>query len=461
MAARMSGRFAPHVVATLSLGLPLIGSHLARMAIGVSDTVMIGWYGVQPLAALIIAMSLFQVLFFLGMGFGTGVMGLIATHIASGNESEVRRGARMALWLSAGFALAVMPLMWFSDPLLQALGQPPEVSALAQQYLRIAGWGLLAVLGQLTLNSYLAALERIAVVMWVTVVGLGINIGLNWVFIFGNLGMPELGVQGAAITSLTVQMLQLLVLIAYAWWLPKARKYQLFHRFWRPDWQALHEVARIGWPIGLTMVAEGGLFVASNVMMGWIGTEPLAAHGIAMQITSITFMVHLGLSNAATVRVGQAKGRRDGPGMRDAALTVIALGLAFAIIAIAIYLTAGRALVGAFLDGADPQRPAIIAMGAMLLVYAALFQLTDALQVVALGFLRGVHDTRVPMVIAGFSYWVVGMPVAYGLAFPLGVGPAGLWLGLCVGLTLAAILLMWRFWRGVKRGDWTGGAPRR
>ena len=461
MAARMAGRFAPHVVATLSLGLPLIGSHLARMAIGVSDTVMIGWYGVQPLAALIIAMSLFQVLFFLGMGFGTGVMGLIATHIASDNEPEVRRGARMALWLSAGFALAVMPLMWFSDPLLQALGQPPEISALAQQYLRIAGWGLLGVLGQLTLNSYLAALERIAVVMWVTVVGLAINIGLNWVFIFGNLGMPELGVRGAAITSVTVQMLQFLALIAYAWWLPEARKYHLFQRFWRPDWQALREVARIGWPIGLTMVAEGGLFVASNVMMGWIGTEPLAAHGIALQITSITFMVHLGLSNAATVRVGQAKGRRDGPGMRDAALTVIALGLVFAIIAIAIYLLAGRALVGAFLDGADPQGPAIIAMGAMLLVYAALFQLTDALQVVALGFLRGVHDTRVPMVIAGFSYWVVGMPVAYGLAFPLGVGPAGLWLGLCVGLTLAAIMLMWRFWRGVRRGDWTGGAPRR
>lgn len=461
MAARMAGRFAPHVVATLSLGLPLIGSHLARMAIGVSDTVMIGWYGVQPLAALIIAMSLFQVLFFLGMGFGTGVMGLIATHIASGNEPEVRRGARMALWLSVGFALAVMPLMWFSDPLLQALGQPPEISALAQQYLRIAGWGLLGVLGQLTLNSYLAALERIAVVMWVTLVGLAINIALNWVFIFGNLGMPELGVQGAAITSVTVQMLQFLALIAYAWWLPEARKYHLFQRFWRPDWQALREVARIGWPIGLTMVAEGGLFVASNVMMGWIGTEPLAAHGIALQITSITFMVHLGLSNVATVRVGQAKGRRDAQGMRDAALTVIALALVSALVAIAIYLAAGRMLVGAFLDGADPQSPAIIAMGAMLLVYAALFQLTDALQVVALGFLRGVHDTRVPMVIAGFSYWAVGMPVAYGLAFPLGVGPAGLWLGLCVGLTLAAIMLMWRFWRGLGRGDWTGGALRR
>ncbi|RJL18210.1 MATE family efflux transporter [Paracoccus siganidrum] len=457
----MSSRYAPHVAATLSLGLPLIGSHLARMAIGVSDTVMIGWYGVVPLAALVIATSFFHVLFFLGMGFGTGVMGLIATHIASGNETEVRRGARMALWLSAGYALAVMPLMWFSGPILLALGQTPEVAALAQQYLRIAGWGLPAVLGQLTLNSYLAALERTAVVMWVTLVGLGVNILLNWIFIFGNLGMPELGVKGAAITSLSVQVLQLAALVLYARWLPRARQYQLFHRFWRPDWQALREVARIGWPIGLTMVAEGGLFVGSNVMMGWIGTQQLAAHGIALQITSITFMAHLGLSNAATVRVGQAKGRGDAIWMRDAAVTVIGLSLVFACIAIAIYLLFARPLVMLFLDPGDPQAPAIVAIGAGLLLYAALFQLTDAFQVIALGFLRGVHDTRVPMVIAGFSYWAVGMPVAYGLAFPLGVGPAGLWLGLCVGLTLAAILLMARFWRGHARGDWTPRPPAR
>ena len=451
----MSNRYAPHVAATLSLGLPLIGSHLARMAIGVSDTVMIGWYGVEPLAALVIATSFFQVLFFLGMGFGTGVMGLIATHIASGNETEVRRGARMALWLSAGYALAVMPLMWFSEAILLGLGQTPVVAGLAQEYLRIAGWGLLAVLGQLTLNSYLAALERTAVVMWVTLVGLAINIGLNWIFIFGNLGMPALGVRGAAITSLSVQMLQLVALLAYAHWLPRARKYHLFQRFWRPDWQAMREVARIGWPIGLTMVAEGGLFVASNVMMGWIGTQQLAAHGIALQITSITFMAHLGLSNAATVRVGQAKGRGDAIWMRDAAMTVMALSLYFACIAIAIYLLFAQPLVRVFLDAGDPQAPAIVVIGAGLLLYAALFQLTDAFQVIALGFLRGVHDTRLPMLIAGFSYWVVGMPVAYGLAFGLDVGPPGLWLGLCVGLTLAAILLMVRFWHGWARGVWT------
>lgn len=448
-------RFLPHVLATLSLGLPLIGSHLARMAIGVADTVMIGWYGVETLAGLVIATSFFHILFFLGMGFGTGVLGLIATAIARGDETDVRRSARMALWLSLGFGLAVMPAMWFSDPILRGLGQTPAVAAHAQDYLRIAGWGLSVVLAQLTLNSYLAAMERTQVVMWVTLAGLPLNVALNWVLIFGNLGAPELGVQGAAIASLTVQAVQLVLLTGYAHWLPATRKHRLFQRFWKADPQALRQVFRLGWPIGLTMVAEGGLFVGSNVMMGWIGTQELAAHGIALQITAITFMVHLGLSNAATVRVAQAKGRGDAAGMGDAALTVIGLSLGFGALAIAVYLLFGPQLIGLYLDPAQPGGTAIVTLGAGLLVYAALFQLTDAFQVIALGFLRGVHDTRVPMWIAGFSYWVVGIPVAWGLAFPGGLGPAGLWLGLCIGLAFASALLMARFWRGHARRVWT------
>ncbi|MFC3167068.1 MATE family efflux transporter [Paracoccus fontiphilus] len=452
-------RYRPHVAATLSLGLPLIGSHLARMAIGVGDTIMVGWYGVEALAGLVIATSFFHILFFLGMGFGTGVLGLIATAIARGDETEVRRATRMALWLSGGFGLAVMPLMWWSEPILSALGQTPAVAGYAQDYLRVAGWGLAVVLGQVTLNSYLAAMERTQIVMWVTLAGLPVNVVLNWVLIFGNLGAPELGVQGAAIASLTVQCLQLVLLVVYAAWLPVARKFHLFQRLWRPDWPALRTVAAIGLPIGLTMVAEGGLFVGSNIMMGWIGTQQLAAHGIALQITSVAFMAHLGLSNAATIRVGQAKGRDDATFMRDAAVTVTGMSLAFACLTIALFLAAAGPLMRLYLDPTDPQADAIVLIGAGLLFYAALFQLADALQVLALGFLRGVHDTRVPMWIAGFSYWMVGMPVAWGLAFPLGFGPAGLWLGLCAGLTLAAGLLMARFWRGHARGDWTRPAP--
>lgn len=448
-------RLRPHLTATLVLGLPLIGSHLARMAIGISDTVMVGRYSVEALAALVVASSLLNVLFFLGMGFGVGVMGPIATAVAAGRETEVRRLARMALWLSMMFALLMQPLFWFSEPILLALGQEPVIAATAQDYLRIAGIGLLPMLVALTLNSYLAALERTQVVLWVTLLGLPVNIAFNWVLIFGNLGAPELGVRGAAIASVSVQMIQIVLLIVYAMWLPATRRFQLFARFWRPDWSALATTFSIGMPIGLTLVAEGGLFTASNLMMGWIGTIELAAQGIALQLASIAFMVPLGLSQAATVRIGQAKGLISPDRMRDAGVAAIWLSLFFVAITILMFLTIPRFLAELYLDPTDPQTPAIIAVAAMLLFYAALFQLADSLQVVGLGLLRGVHDTRVPMWIALFSYWVIGMPVAYGLTFTAGVGPAGIWLGLLAGLTVAAIAMHWRFWRGLARGDWT------
>lgn len=448
-------RYAPHLRATLALGLPLVGSHLARMAIGVADTVMVGWYGVEELAALVIATSFFHIMFFLGMGFGIGVMGLIAAAIARDDEIEVRRSTRMALWLSILFALLAMPPLWFSEPILLAIGQKPEVAALAQDYLRIAGFGLLPVLCGLTLNSYLAAMERAQVVLWITLAGLPVNVFLNWVLIFGNLGAPELGVRGAAIASVSVQALQLVLLVAYAGWLPAARKYHLFQRFWRADWAEFRAVFWLGLPIGLTMVAEGGLFVGSNVMMGWIGTRELAAHGIALQLASITFMLHLGMSNAATIRAGQAKGLGDATLMRDGAIAVTAVSFVIAVMAVAVFVLFPRQLVGLYLDSSDPETPVLIGIATGLMFYAALFQLTDAMQVIGLGLLRGVQDTRVPMIIAAISYWLVGMPIAYGLAFVAGLGPAGLWLGLVAGLTVAAILLMRRFWRGLARGDWT------
>lgn len=448
-------RYAPHLRATLVLGLPLVGSHLARMAIGVADTVMLGWYGVEELAALVIATSFFHLLFFLGMGFGIGVMGLIAAAIARDDQVVVRRSTRMALWLSAVFSVLVMPPMWFSQPILLAIGQAPVVAELAQDYLRIAGWGMLPVLCGLTLNSYLAAMERTQVVLWVTLIGLPVNVFLNWVLIFGHLGAPELGVRGAAIASFSVQSFQLLLLVGYAAWLPAARKYHLFQRFWRPDWAEMRAVFLLGLPVGLTMVAEGGLFVGSNVMMGWIGTPELAAHGIALQIASLTFMLHLGMSNAATIRAGQAKGRGDPVWMRDGAITVTAISFGIAVLAVTAFMLFPRFLVGLYLDAGAPETPLLIGIAAGLMFYAALFQLTDAMQVIGLGLLRGVQDTRVPMVIAAISYWLVGIPVAYGLAFSAGLGPGGLWLGLVCGLTVAAILLMRRFWRGLARGDWT------
>ena len=444
-----------HLRATLSLGLPLIGSHLAQMALHVTDTVMLGWYGVTELAAVVLGASVFFIVFILGSGFGIGVMGMVASALGAEDDTQVRRDARMGLWLSMQFGILCMPVMWWSGPLLLAAGQQNDVSALAQDYLRIAGWGMVPALLVMVLKSYLAANERTQVVLWVTLAGVAVNAAMNWVLIFGKLGAPEFGVRGAAIASLGVQWLTFAALAVYAAWEPSLRRFALFQRVWRPDWPAYAQVFRLGLPIGLTGLAEGGLFQASALMMGWIGTRELAAHGIALEITALTFMVHLGLSNAATVRAGRAVGARNPQALRDGAVVAIALSAVFGGAMVVLFLSVPEFLVALFLDASDPESPPIIAFGASLLAVAALFQLFDAMQVMALGLLRGVQDTRVPMWLAAFSYWCVGIPASYLLAFKLGFGGVGLWLGLVVGLALAGALLMVRFWRG----GWTR-APR-
>jgi MATE family multidrug resistance protein len=303
----------------------------------------------------------------------------------------------------------------------------------------------------MVMKSYLAALERTQVVLWATIASVVLNAGLNWVLIFGNWGAPELGVRGAAMATIGTQLLSLVIILAYSALLPALNRYTLFIRFWRPDWGAFADVFRLGWPIGLTNLAESALFAASAFMMGWIGTKELAAHGIALEIASATFMVHLGLSNAATVRAGRAYGAGDQTGLRRGGGISIALSVGVACLTILLFLGIPEVMIGAFLNEADPARPQIIAIGVSLLAVAALFQLADGAQVMALGLLRGVQDTRVPLVIAACSYWLVGVPTSYVLGFSFGLGGPGIWLGLVVGLVLAAVLLMVRFWTGKGR----------
>ncbi|AUH34599.1 MATE family efflux transporter [Paracoccus tegillarcae] len=448
-------RLRPELIAMTALGLPLVGSHVARMAIGVSDTVMVGWYGVEALAALVLASSLFMLLFLLGSGYSIGGAGLIAGARARGDDTEVRRVTRMALWLSVLHGLLMAPLMWWSGPILNALGQDPQVSALAQTYLRIMIPAMPLVLAGMVINSYLSALGRPNAVMWITLAGLPLNILLNWMFIFGNWGAPELGIAGSAIASLTVNAAQLVALMGYALWLPQARRYNLMQRFWRPDWPGFFSVFKLGLPIGAAIVAEVALFAGTNIMMGWIGTTELAAHGIALQITSIAFMVHLGLSSAATIRAGEAFGRGDFVALRDIASAVIMLSLGFAVIVIAIFILWPDELVLLYLDQANPASDAILAVAVGLMFWAAVFQLADALQVILQGLLRGVQDTRVPLIMAIIGYWCVGLTCCYLFAFPLGMGPPGLWVGLLAGLSVASVLLYWRFYQGLARGGWT------
>lgn len=442
--------FRTNARAVLVLGLPLIGSHVAQFLLHVTDTIMLGWYGVLDLAAGALGATVFFTFFTLGMGYANAVMPMVASHAASDADTEVRRVTRMGIWLSLAFAALILPLFVWSAPILALLGQQPEVADLAGAYLAIVGLGLGPALVVMVLKSYLAALGRTQVVLWVTVVAVFVNIGFNWVFIFGNLGMPAMGARGAAVASVLVQIVTVVVLCLYAALLPALRRYTLFVRFWRPDWGALRAVHRLGLPIGLAMLAETGLFAASALMMGWISAQALAAHSIALEITALFFMIHMGLSNAATVLVGRARGRGDMDALRAAARAAVILSMGVALATMALYLFGGELLVGVFLRPDEPQRDVIVPLGVTLLLVAALFQLADGGQAMAMGLLRGIQDTRMPMVIAAVSYWLVGVPLGYALAFPLGWEGVGLWLGMVAGLGVAASALMLRFWRAVR-----------
>ncbi len=436
-----------HARATLVLGVPLIGSHLAQMALHVTDTVLLGWYGVHELAAVVLGSSMFYVIFVFGSGFAQAVMPLVAQSMGRGDEAQVRRDTRMGLWLSIGFGLLTYPLFWWSEPLLLALGQEADVARLGQDFLRIAGLGMIPALMVMAIKGYLAALERTQVVLWVTLAAVLVNGILGYALIFGHWSAPEMGVRGAGLASLLVQILTAALLVIYAGWLPELRRFHLLQRFWRPDRGALVSVFRLGWPIGVTGFAESGMFAATAVMIGWIGAIPLAAHGIALEVTSLTFMLHLGLSNAATVRAGRAHGAGDRIGLRDGAKAAIGLSVIIGCVNIILMLVLAQQIIGVFLDMSNPASAEILAYGVMLLMFAALFQMTDAMQVMALGLLRGMQDTKVPMFMATVSYWGIGLPAGYVLGFPLGWGGGGLWLGLVIGLTVAAISMMWRFWR--------------
>ncbi len=450
-----SAPLAPQARQLLALGLPLIGSHLAQIALHVTDTILMGRYGTVPLAAVVLATSFFFVLFILGSGFGLAVMGMVASALGRGDEAQVRRDARMGLWLSLIYSLAVLPVFWFSRPILLALHEAPDVSQKAQDFLRIGGLGLAPALLVMVLKSYLAALERAQVVLWVTLAGILVNLGLAWPLVFGLGGLPELGVRGAAIASVTTQSVSFLILALYAALSRHSRRFHLFRRFWRPDWAAFGALARQGAPIGVTGLAESGLFVAAGIMMGWIGTVELAAHGIAIEIAALAFMLHLGLSNAVTVRIGRTWGEGDLPAMRATAMAAVLLSLTAGLAVVTLFLTLPEVLVGLFIDPAKADAARILKVGAGLLSVAALFQLFDAMQVIGLGLLRGVQDTGRPMWIAIPSYWCIGIPTSYFLAFYAGFGAPGLWLGLVAGLATAGILLMTRFWRG----PWLGGRP--
>jgi len=441
-----------HLRGTLALGLPLIGTQMAQMGINFLDTMMLGWLGAETLAASVLATTLFFLVLVVGFGLAQAVLPLTSQAAGQGDERALRRSVRMGFWVVVAYSVVTMPLLWNTEYFLLAIGQRPDLAAHAQEYVRIVQWSLFPVLILSVLRSYLSSIDRIQIVMWVTIAAVGVNGVLNYAFIFGNFGAPRMEIGGAALASLITNIMSVAAVIVYCHFIPEIRRHEIFVRFWRADWGAFFEVFRLGLPISLTILAEVGLFSAASIMMGWVGVIPLAAHGIALQVTSIAFMIPLSFSQAGTVRLGRAVGRGDALEVERAGWTVILLGVAFAVFSALMFLLFPRALISLYLDVKNPDAVAIIAYGAPLLAIAGAFQIVDTLQVLGAGLLRALKDTRVPMLIALFSYWVVGIPSAYVLGFVLDYGGRGVWGGLALGLAFAAVLMNQRYFRRDRLG---------
>jgi MATE family multidrug resistance protein len=446
------GTWLSHGRATIVLAVPLIGTQLAQVALNVTDTVMVGWLGAVELAAAVLGTQIFFIVYIFGSGFAIAVMPVAAAAEGRGDARQVRRSVRMSLWVVGLYSLIAMPLLWHTETILLWLDQDPRVAALAGAYVRVAQWSMLPALILAALRSYLAVVNRAYVALVVIVFGGLANAGLNYALIFGHFGMPALGIVGSAWATLVTQIIMALLVIAYAAVAPSLRRHDLFARFWRPDWPDFRGILWLGWPISATIIAEVGLFSAASIMMGWLGAVTLAAHGIALQITSVAFMLPLGLASAATVRVGLHHGRGDRAGVGRAGLTTMMIAAVIAVCSAILFWTMPDRLIGLYLDRHNDNAASVLAAARPFLFVAACFQIVDSLQAIGSGMLRGLKDTRVPMIIALVSYWVIGMPAAYLLGFPAGFGGVGIWWGLAFGLATAAILMNRRFIRRERLG---------
>lgn len=436
--------------ATAALAWPLSLANLLQMLTYAIDVIFIARLGEEPLAASAIVVALFGMVLWALSGLTGAVAPLIAEELGARAPAlrPVRRIVRMGLWLAVLAGAVGMALCLLLGPLMRLTGQQPEIIALAQSYNLLIVWTMIPMLANNVLRSFVSALGRPILATAITGFGIGVNAAANYAFIFGNWGAPALGLPGAAVATIVTALVSFAAYLLAIRLDPKLHRYHVFGRFWRPDYARLRQILRIGTPIGLTITAEAGIFGAAAFMMGAVGTAQLAAHTIALQIAALTFQVPFGIGQAATIRVGYHFGARDQAGIGRAGWTAIVLGASFmGVMAIAI-LAVPSLWLSIYVDPYAPANGVMIGYALAFLKVAAAFQLADGMQAVAAGALRGLQDTRVPMWIAAFAYWVPGIGTAIVLGFATPLEGLGIWLGLAVGLAVAAALLTWRWaWR--------------
>ncbi|MDX1532508.1 MAG: MATE family efflux transporter, partial [Rhodothermales bacterium] len=416
----MSSPYRTEIRATAALAAPLALTQLTQIAMSFVDVVMIGRLGEEALAAGVLGTTVFFTLFLVCMGVILAVSPMVAQAVGAGDRAGVGRAVRQGLWLATLLGLPLMAVLSQTERLLLLAGQEAAVSALAGGYVQAILWGTLPNLWFTALRGFAEGVARPRPILLVTVAAAGLNAGLNYVLMYGKLGLPALGLVGCGISSAVVMWAMFGLLLLFIRTDRDFRSWGAFATLRRPDPEALRGLFRLGWPIGVGFGLEAGLFTTATLLTGWVGTAALAAHQIALNAASITFMVPLGVALATTVRVGQAAGRGDRSGAERAGWAGVAVGLLFMLFAALLFWLRPGWVVWVYTGEADAPGVAEVAVG--LLGIAAVFQLLDGLQVTAGGALRGLKDTRSPMVVGAVAYWGVGVTAAYGLAFGLGLG---------------------------------------
>ncbi|MEP0891771.1 MULTISPECIES: MATE family efflux transporter [unclassified Leptolyngbya] len=443
----MKSKWMSELESCFRLALPLAAAQLAQSATGFVDTVMMGMLGSEVIAAGGLGATVFICLLLISTAIVSAVSPLVAEAFGSGRNATVQSVVRQGLWLALLLGIPVTLLLWNMAPILRVLGQEESVAVLAQVYLRAIAWGIVPGLLVGVLRSFVSALSQTRPVMVIVILGTALNVVGNYILMFGKFGFPKLGLAGIGYASAASFWGMLVALVIFILTNPVFQPYRIFHRLGQWEPAIFGSLVKIGIPIGVLAMVEAGLFTITTFLVGQLGTVALAAHQVAIQTAAITFTVPMGISLATTVQVGQRLGQRDFRGARISGFVGIGLSMAFMLVMAITIWTIPTTIVDLYLDIYEVSNTPVVMQAEGLLAVAAMFQLVDGIQVAATGALRGLQDTRVPMLVGILCYWGIGLSSGYWLGFHQHMGSVGLWWGLAIGLAGAALFLTWRFWR--------------
>jgi MATE family multidrug resistance protein len=438
-------KWAAEIAATLKLAGPIALAFLAEIAIVVADAVMAGKLGEGAIAAEGLGAHLLFMPQLLAMGVLSSIAALGSHADGADDAAMVTRVSRQGLWLATMLAIPVLALSASLPTLLAIAGYEPSLVAMTGGMIYAGMLGAPALLWYTALRNFATVLHKTRIVVAISLVSLVVAIFSNWLFLYGNLGMPKLGVTGVGVSWALASWVQLLIMVIYVRRERVLAAYNVLANLLHPDWRVLKDLFHVGWPISASYAFETGLFLASSLMMARFGEAVLAAHTVVISISSVSYMVPYGISQAATVRVGFNTGAGDPSGARRAGFISILLAIVWMLFTGGLMVLLPHQLIGIYIDITDPANAGALAVALLIIPICALFQVVDGLQTAAIGALRGLKDTHTPMVMCFIGYWVIGFGSSYLLTFPLELGARGVWLGIFVGLTASGTLLLLRF----------------